>query len=166
MIKIKYRTGEYVSDYKQSFNYIVPEFAYNSKNNCLEKVGEIDLQEQLNSYKDICLNAILRRFLEPTMEIKNTFDPRRTNIDLAEMGEVLEIANNYREKYNLNDSIYENPVKVFEYIQSLSKDNAKSLDIKFNAKVGELNGKKKEDFNEEIKKDFSKNGKQNSQEES
>lgn len=163
---IKYRTCEYVNTYKQKFSYVVPEFAFNSKKNSLEKVGEIDLQEQLNSYKDICLNAILRRFLEPTLEIKNTFDPRRTNIDLAELGEAIEVANNYREKYNLNDSIYDNPVKVFEYINSLSKDNAKSLDIKINEKVGDLNGKKKENFYEKIKEDFPKNSKQDSQEES
>lgn len=166
MKKIKYRTCEYIDSYAQEFNYIVPEFAYNSKKNCLEKVGEIDLQEKLNSYKDICLNSILRRFLEPTLEIKDTFDPRRTNVDLAQMGEVIETAYNFREKYKLTDPIYENPVKVFEYLKKLSKDNAESLDKKINEKVGELNGKKKENFNEEIKKDFSKNSKQNPQEES
>lgn len=163
---IKYRIREYVDTYKQEFNYKVPEFAFNSEKNELEKVGEIDLQEQLNSFKDVCLNAILRRFLEPTTEIKNTYDPRRSNIDLAEMGEVLEVSNHYREKYNLQDSIYDNPVKVFEYIKSLSKDNAKSLGIEINEKVGVLNGKKKETVNEKIKEDISKNSKQDSQEES
>lgn len=166
MKKIKYRTCEYIDSYAQEFNSIVPEFAYNSKKKCLEKVGEIDLQEKLNSYKDICLNSILRRFLEPTIEIKDTFDPRRSNIDLAQMGEVIETANHFREKYNLNDTIYENPVKVFEYLKMLSQDNAKSLDKKLNEKVGEINGKTKENFNEKIEKDFSKNSKQDSQEES
>ena len=132
----------------------------------MEKVGEVDLQEQLNSYKDICLNSILRRFLEPTLEVKNTYDPRRTNLDLIELGQAIEYANNLREKYNLTNSIYENPVKVFEYVEKLSKDNAKSLDIKIKEKDGVLNGKKKTNFDEEIKKDISSNSKQDSQEES
>lgn len=161
---IKYRVCEYISNYTQKFDYIVPEYALNEEKTALEKVGEIDIQEQLNSYKDVCLNSILRRFLEPTTEIKNTYDPRRNHVDLIELGEAIEVANQYRVKYNLTDDIYENPVKVFEYVKKLSEDNAKSLDIKFNQKEGEKNGKTKTHFDEKIKEDISSNSKQDTQE--
>lgn len=171
---IKYRTCEYITTdvYPgQTFNHIVDEFAYDEESKRLIVVGKIDLQEKLDSSLITCLDNILQRFLNPENPLisqnKIQVDPRiARRFDLAEYGEILASADEMREKYNLNEDVYNTPQKVFEYVINLSNENVANFNkIKNRESEVEKNGKKKTYINEEVSKDIS-NSEQDSPKES
>lgn len=73
--------------YFQIFSREVPKYQYNADNDNLEVVGVIDLQQEIDSYKDTSLEYILDRFLTPEMELKlqedyfNNINEEEINID-------------------------------------------------------------------------------------
>lgn len=171
MNKIKFKTtNDTFLNKSQSFNKYEDELSFDNEKKCVVKVGLINKQEELNSFKSSCLSDILDKFLYGEIPLENAIQPLvhknvRGDEELSKIAPILAYKDELVEKYNIDVSIYDTPDKVFKYVEKLSQDNAKSLDEKF--KKGSVkNGKKKEDFNEEVKKVVSKNSQQDSQEES
>lgn len=131
MKKICYRIDYYDSkkDYSQKFTYEENEYKLDPEIHKLVVVGKKDLQEQLNSYLDQTFIAMLQRFLQPSLPV-NFCDTRRTHVDLIKLGEAIETANIYREKYGLTDVKYENPQEVFKYLNEMSKNVNKEMSDK------------------------------------
>lgn len=62
MKKVVYKPDIYFEREAQVFPKYVDELKYDEKTDSLVKVGDIDIQEQLNSYKETALDAMLDRF--------------------------------------------------------------------------------------------------------
>lgn len=62
MRKVVYKKDIYEPRIGQVFELVVPELKYDDKTDTLVEVGKIDIQEQLNSFKETALDAMLDRF--------------------------------------------------------------------------------------------------------
>jgi len=62
MKKVVYKPDIYFEREGQVFPQYEDELKYDEKTDSLVKVGEIDIQERLNSYKETALDAMLDRF--------------------------------------------------------------------------------------------------------
>lgn len=111
---------------KQSFSRYVDEYIYNERTKLLEKLDtQIDIQEKINSANVGTLQDILDKFTLDSNDIINNNgvlvnsnvigDYSRKRADLSELGELIEIAQDYREQYNLPIDM---PIeKVYQFVQ-------------------------------------------------
>lgn len=124
--------------YMQEFSEVRDTYVLNTVTNVLEKSPlKEPVQEKIQSYASTCLSNVLDLLLNPD----NYKDPDNVKVvddvalhndveeDLAYMGDVFEIAEGYREKFGLPDtlSVEEVFAKVGEYSKQLAdKINAQA----------------------------------------
>lgn len=89
--------------FTQKFNDLVPVYRLNKATNELEKTDEyIDIQEQINSFKEQALQSMLDRFMPKLVD--ETADFTNVKGDLDMLSESFAVAEEYREKFGLSDT--------------------------------------------------------------
>ena len=111
---------------KQTFTSVVPVYRLNKMSNILEKTEDfIDLQDVLNSYKDLALNNVLQKFMPVDSELDVVADTCATvKDDLDFLQESFAIAEEYKTKFNLDPSL--STAQVFAKMQEYKSN----LDIR------------------------------------
>lgn len=111
--------------YQQTFDYEVPDYEWDGvREQLVEKSTKRNLVEEINSYKDCRLDSVLDKFLNPDTDIDMTtvesiVDLDECNQDLLRMGELISLADDYRERYNLPLSM--SVSDVYSFIDKQSK---------------------------------------------
>lgn len=118
------------SGYSQTFSEEVPDYVLNPVTNELEESPiPKNVQKYIESYIDTALDRVIERFLpENVVEAEgedNVADYTQMYEDLAYAGEVFDIAEDYRDKFNLPDTM--SVQDVFEYVEKMSEDLAERL---------------------------------------
>uniref|UniRef100_A0AAU8AUE6 Uncharacterized protein n=1 Tax=Dulem virus 83 TaxID=3145794 RepID=A0AAU8AUE6_9VIRU len=149
--EVKYRLPDYREREPaeaQSFDTMKPVYRLNKQTNELELTDEvIDMQELLNSAKDYCLSACLERFL-PTQTVDETVAQRNAYYDdLDIMTQYYDIADEYREKLGLDDTI--SAEKVYEAMVNKASELDKFVKMQQNVSASKNN-------NTEVMKDETK----------
>lgn len=120
------KTGEttvQVQRATQSFDKLVPIYRLNKVTNELEKTDEfVDIQEQIESYKEMALQSMLDRFMPKLVD--ETADYTHVQNDLDYLTECFNVAEDYRERLNLSESASVQDVfaKMKEYSDRLKSD--------------------------------------------
>lgn len=144
--RLSYGAKKFISDevnslkkdtscYSQTFSEEVPDYVLNPVTNELEESPiPKNVQKYIESYIDTALDRVIERFLpENVVEAEgedNVVDYTQMYEDLAYAGEVFDIAEDYREKFNLSDTM--SVQDVFNYVEKMSEDLAKRLKNKTN----------------------------------
>ena len=130
----KFRLPDYQEDKKfdkstqqQKFSKYSPEYVYNEDTEELKATGsKIDNQAIIDSYLDTCFEKVLEKFL-PDLIAKAQPDSdgvygdfTQVKQDLADFASMLDVAEDYRVKYNLSDDL--NAIQVFEAVRKLSDE--------------------------------------------
>lgn len=112
----------------QQFSETIPDYTLNTRTNELERLPvDKDIQAYIDSYIDCALDKILERFLPITPPTDQQFvELEQMQTDLAQAGELFDLAEEYREKFNLDDNM--SVSQIFEYVQQESDKLAKDLD--------------------------------------
>lgn len=108
----------------QEFSNTVPDYILDPVTNELERSPvDKDVQAYIDSYVDVALERALQRFLPQDVIEDNDHiaDYTQKSQDLAELGSAFDLAEDYREKYNLPDNY------TFEQIMSFVSDKATAL---------------------------------------
>ena len=118
------------SGYTQTFSEEVPDYVLNPVTNELEESPiPKNVQKYIESYLDTALERVIERFLpENVVEAEgedDIADYTQMYEDLAYAGEVFDIAEDYREKFNLPDTM--SVQEVFNYVEKMSEDLAERL---------------------------------------
>lgn len=118
------------SGYSQTFSEEVPDYVLNPVTNELEESPiPKNVQKYIESYIDTALDRVIERFLpENVVEVDdddNVADYTQMYEDLAYAGEVFDIAEEYRDKFNLPDTM--SVQDVFNYVEKMSQDMAERL---------------------------------------
>lgn len=143
---MKYKTVESKvgEDYNQKFTDYVDDYILNPQTNELEKLKvPKNIQKYIDSYIDSALNCALEKFL-PVEKVEDNVvaDYTEKVDDLASIGEAMEVAEQYREKYHLDDKM-----SIGDIYKFISKQ---ADDIK--TKLGNLNKKEVKKNESEEKK--------------
>lgn len=134
-----------IKKFAQSFKSVVPTYQLDEKTHKLVETGFRDIQKEIDSYADCALNKMLDKFLNVEDKISEQFNVVDTdevvetanNFDLADLGEALEVAEIYREKYGL--PLSSTPHEIFAYIKQKEKDvNSKIENLKLKNEKGEI----------------------------
>ena len=123
------------SGYSQTFSEEVPDYVLNPVTNELEESPiPKNVQKYIESYIDTALDRVIERFLpENVVEAEgddNVVDYTQMFEDLAYAGEVFDIAEDYRDKFNLPDTM--SVQDVFNYVEKMSADLAERLKNQIN----------------------------------
>ena len=108
-------------DYVQEFSSIEKEYKLDDKKMVLVEIGEIDLQEQLNSNLSCALDKILDKFLDlPSLNLAPNVAQTDeiydcVHSDLADLAEIYSRADEYKEKFNLDLNL--SPSEVFKVLE-------------------------------------------------
>ena len=118
------------SVYTQTFSEEVPDYVLNPVTNELEESPiPKNVQKYIESYLDTALERVIERFLpENVIEADgedNVADFTQMYEDLAYAGEVFDIAEEYRDKFNLPDTM--SVQDVFNYVGKMSAELAERL---------------------------------------
>lgn len=118
------------SGYTQTFSEEVPDYVLNPVTNELEESPiPKNVQKYIDSYIDTALDRVIERFLpENVVEAEgedNVADYTQMYEDLAYAGEVFDIAEDYRDKFNLPDTM--SVQDVFNYVEKMSEEMAERL---------------------------------------
>ena len=130
----------------QTFSKLRPVFRLNRVTDCLETDGEfVDIHELVQSSKDIALNSILERFI-PVEQGSEVVEADGLRDDLDFLREASQIAEDYKERYNLDSNA--------DFASVFAAMSAKNLEIlesrKKNVEKKEVkDGEKKGIFDEE-----------------
>lgn len=132
--RMKYRTESNYSTQEnagQEFSQFKHVYRLNKSTNELEMTDEvIDVQEIANSCRDVCMQAILERFF-PEEETTQSQTEQAVDFmldDLDQMRETVNLANLYKEKFNLDPKL--SVSQVFDAV----KEKADLLKAKLNNK--------------------------------
>lgn len=118
------------SGYSQTFSEEVPDYVLNAVTNELEESPiPRNVQKYINSYIDTALDRVIERFLpENVVEAEgddNVADYTQMYEDLAYAGEVFDIAEGYRDRFNLPPTM--SVQDVFNYVEKMSEEMAERL---------------------------------------
>lgn len=118
------------SGYSQTFSEEVPDYVLNPVTNELEESPiPKNVQKYIESYIDTALDRVLERFLpENVVQAEgedNVVDYTQMYEDLAYAGEVFDIAEDYRDKFNLPATM--SVQDVFNYVEKMSEEMAERL---------------------------------------
>ena len=149
--------------YQQTFDYFVTDYEWDGVRECLvEKPVKRDLFEEIQSNKDCALDVILDKFggyppvqdgRVPVQGIVDLDATERGN-DLLKMASLMDIAEMYRDKYNLPLSmsvseiyaaIEKSAAEVKEFLDNSLTDK---VEVKSVVKVEENKNEKKENVEE------------------
>lgn len=137
---IKYRTNNQTDStfVGQSFDKFKPVYRLNKATGVLEETDEvIDIQEVVNSCKDMALNAVLERFLPSSIVGEDVAIVAKMQDDVDKMRDVLSLAEEYRDKYGLSDSlstqeifdtISKKSIELKEKIEEIKKNEKKEIE--------------------------------------
>lgn len=132
-----------VKPFTQKFRSVYPTYELDKKINKLVETGTRDVQKEINSHRECALDLMLDKFLDREKEFKQQYDVvdgdgvveyKSSTLDLAELGDALELADIYREKYGL--PLSSTPQEVFSYV--------KQKELEINAKIKSLQEKESE----------------------
>lgn len=130
----RYEPGAYVG---QVFSRLVTQYHFNAVKNILEELPDkLDTDQQIQSYKNIALDAVLDKFLPNVPERDVVVD--RYNEQLDDLDVLLDAAGyaeDIRLKYKLDDDL-----SFTEVLNAVSDLSAKTL-----AKIKDLSKASKED---------------------
>lgn len=132
----KFRLPDYQEDkkfdksvHRQKFSKYSPEYVYNEDTEELKATGgKIDDQAVIDSYLDTCFEKVLEKFLPELIEKAQPDtdgvygDSTQIKQDLADFASMLEVAEEYREKYNLSADL--DAIQVFNAVQKLSDEQS------------------------------------------
>lgn len=135
-IMSKFRLPDYQEDkkfdksvHRQKFSKYSPEYVYNEDTEELKATGgKIDDQAIIDSHLDTCFEKVLEKFLPELIEkaqpdIDGVYgDSTQIKQDLADFASMLEVAEEYREKYNLSADL--DAIQVFNAVQKLSDEQS------------------------------------------
>ena len=140
---LKYKTAANArkdsASHSQTFSEYVKDYVLNPGTNELEEL-EVpkNIQAKIDSYLDTCLEAALERFMPKVVAEEDTIvDYTAAAEDLSVIGDAMDRAEEYREKFNLPDSM--------SYMEIYSFIGTQAAELK--RKLGDLNK------NKEVKKD-------------
>lgn len=122
---VHYQDTEKVSG--QTFENFKPVYRLNKITGELEDTGEvIDISEAVNSYKDLVLDEIFKRFL-PTEDDQSGLVYEQSELvdKLDVMRQSFELADQYKERYKLPEDL--SPAQVFEEMKKRSEALSKRL---------------------------------------
>lgn len=128
---MKYRTATYRETEEspsQEFDRYKPVYRLNKATGELELTDErIDIQELIDSCRDICLQSCLERFIpqeDATDEIQDNYDEYLDDLD--GFTEYLDKAEMYREKFNLSDEL--SAEEIFDHVSEQANKLKTRLD--------------------------------------
>lgn len=128
---MKYRTATYretEDSPSQEFDRYKPVYRLNKATGELEMTDErIDIQELIDSCRDICLQSCLERFMpqeDATDEIQDNYDEYLDDLD--GFTEYLDKAEMYREKFNLSDEL--SAEEIFDHVSEQANKLKTRLD--------------------------------------
>lgn len=158
------------SYYTQSFNSKESEYKLSKDGLSLEVVGEIDVQEKIQSFSSCALDKILDKFLDisnyvnPNAKITDeVFDYTDLKSDLADLGDLYDKAEFYKEQFGLPLEYSAN--EVYKWLDSKSHELGYTIENLLKQK-GVMNNETKKIEEEGEHSQFSKNSEQGSQKES
>lgn len=110
ILLMKYKTENYVGEKTkgQSFSNLKPVYRLNKSTGALELTDEyIDIQAEIDSMRDYCLQACLERFeaqySDDVSEAQNQYDTIIDDID--NVNQIFNIAEQYRDQLGLSDEL-------------------------------------------------------------
>lgn len=117
-----------MSKFSQTFSYIEPEYKLNVKENRLEKVGNKDLSEMLNSNLDCALDKIISKYgflpnQSPVNLVDGVGNVEDFDDNLQELQYICDVAEDYREKFGLAEDV--SIEKIYQLVSQAS-DGLKS----------------------------------------
>lgn len=136
--------------FAQDFNSIEITYELDEKNHHLIKTGTRDVDKEIESHRQTCLQAILDKYLESDENIvieesDDILDYKNNNkFDISEYGQQLEEIDKLRDYYKL--PLSSSPAEVLKFVNDLylkNKENIKKLEEK-----EKLENEKKENENE------------------
>lgn len=158
------------SYYTQSFNSKELEYKLSKDGLSLEVVGEIDVQEKIQSFSSCALDKILDKFLDvsnyvnPNAKITDeVFDYTDLKSDLADLGDLYDKAEFYKEQFDLPLEYSAN--EVYKWLDSKSQELGFTIENLL-SKKGVMNNETKKIEEKSEHSQFSQNGEQGSQKES
>lgn len=147
---VKYKTVDTKKEVSQEFSETIPDYVLDPSTNELERLPvDKNVQVLIQSYIDSALERALERFINvhdkedlemPAIEFE------RSRRDLADLADAMEIAEEYRDRFNLPDSasyadIY---AEVDKYAQHM-KQKINEQEVKNNGKVQETSSQSTEE---------------------
>lgn len=164
---MKFKKDYEIFDYSQSFSNLEPEYALAKNGRELEIVGQIDLQQKIQSFENCALNKILDKFLDldqylgrPNMTPSDQIY-EAVNYDLADLAEIYEKAEDYKQIFGLDWNL--SPNQVFDWLGKNSDQLKQKIDVYAKKMKGvEENGETKKNEEESKHSELSQNSKQSS----
>lgn len=113
----KYKTAYDNNKVSQAFSKTVPDYVLNVETNELERSPvDKDLQDYIQSFADVAIQNAIEKFLPKVIEDDDKIaDYTSKREDLAVIGEAMDRAEYYREKYNLPSSY--SVREVYDFVQ-------------------------------------------------
>lgn len=132
---IKYNTAEKAiaaESQAQTFSRTVPDYILDPASNELNRSPiDKDIQAYIDSHIDVALDKALEKFLPKVVESDEVANYTSHSQDLAVMGEAFEVAENYRDMYNLDPNM--SVADVYKYVGEQA-DKMKNDLLKYNQK--------------------------------
>lgn len=146
-----YRKSEEKEPVAQDFDRYKPVYRLNKQTGELELTDDVvDIQELVDSCKDVCLQTCLERFMptEADTELQDTYDDMIDDLDL--MAEYRERLEGYRDYFNAPDA---DDLEIQTLIQQEADSLKQRLAVKENIKSGGVqDGKVSETVSQDEKK--------------
>lgn len=126
------------TSYSQKFSEYKDSYILNPSTNELEKLDTPkNIQAEIDSYLDCALERALEKFLpSDVVDDKNIADYTQRVDDLSVIGEAIDIAEDYRVKYNLPDSY--TPAQIYDFISKQASDIKSKLSDSGKEKISEV----------------------------
>lgn len=129
--KSKYRTENYKPNsktYSQTFSNLEDDYLFDKETKTLIKVGQINIQEKIQSNEGCALDKILDKFIDFGVIDSGVLNNgvRKPRLDLAQLGEIYSQADFYKTKYGLDENM--SPEDVFKYVIELEKSNKTNIE--------------------------------------
>ena len=128
-MKFKTYNDLHKKSYAQSFSQFKDNYVLNPETKMLEKLDtQTNLQDEINKYIDTRLEVVLSKFLNtpetPEEQAQSAY--AESQVDLATLGEALDLAEEYRVQFGLPDTA--TPAEIFSKVQQYSADMKAKLD--------------------------------------
>ena len=131
---VKYKNENLdTSTYTQSFDRMVDDWQFSEEKDAPILIGKKDIQAYIQSFADTALDKILDKFLTGGLQVPVTRVQEEDGINdidytrepMLTYAELLDKAEEYRERYKLSDEL--NALDVFKFVEENSKKLQKSV---------------------------------------
>lgn len=130
---VVYRTNEFFERKYKTISKMVPDYRFNSKKDIVEKVGEIDFQEKIQSSADSDYRKIFDKFIDNGNVVfsEGLFGPNSVDIvdgvaetdfyddKLTSAMNISNVAEEYKSQFGLDPNL--SPAQVFEKLAVISE---------------------------------------------